>query len=248
MILRSLTKHVNDQNWFAVAIDFFIVVMGVFIGLQVANWSAGRANHKNYLLTLDRFRLEIAENLAIIDEQDQAMNDALATGRSGLDALLSCVEGPEAIETVNAGIAQLRGTHGIQLRATALMELTSNSILLSEQSDSERKRFANLRYFLELAQDITIRFEPGPLDTSLGTSILRIEPAESLKNSYFGIDYKIPRYPLVLNANMKKACTNIELQRWFHNWEVWQSNVVIFNIKLRHEYQETHTLLQERKK
>ena len=39
MILRRLTKHVNDQNWFAVGIDLFIVVVGVFIGIQVANWN-----------------------------------------------------------------------------------------------------------------------------------------------------------------------------------------------------------------
>jgi len=35
MILRPLTKHVKDQNWFAVGLDFFIVVFGVFIGLQM---------------------------------------------------------------------------------------------------------------------------------------------------------------------------------------------------------------------
>ena len=39
MILRSVTKHVRDQNWFAVGIDFLIVVIGVFIGIQVANWN-----------------------------------------------------------------------------------------------------------------------------------------------------------------------------------------------------------------
>jgi hypothetical protein len=39
MILRSLTKHVKDQNWFAVVLDFGIVVVGVFIGIQVANWN-----------------------------------------------------------------------------------------------------------------------------------------------------------------------------------------------------------------
>lgn len=33
MILRRLTKHVKDQNWFAVALDFLIVVVGVFIGI-----------------------------------------------------------------------------------------------------------------------------------------------------------------------------------------------------------------------
>lgn len=32
MILRNITKHVSDQNWFAVLIDFLIVVVGVIIG------------------------------------------------------------------------------------------------------------------------------------------------------------------------------------------------------------------------
>lgn len=39
MILRSITQHVKDQNWFAIALDFFIVVFGVFIGIQVSNWN-----------------------------------------------------------------------------------------------------------------------------------------------------------------------------------------------------------------
>ena len=43
MLLRSLTKHVNDQNWIAIGIDFIIVVVGVFIGIQVANWNEARA-------------------------------------------------------------------------------------------------------------------------------------------------------------------------------------------------------------
>lgn len=46
MILRRITKHVKDQNWFAVAIDFAIVVIGVFIGLQVANWNEARSDRQ----------------------------------------------------------------------------------------------------------------------------------------------------------------------------------------------------------
>ena len=42
MLLRRITKHVKDQNWFAVGIDFCIVVIGVFIGIQVANWNASQ--------------------------------------------------------------------------------------------------------------------------------------------------------------------------------------------------------------
>lgn len=44
MLLRNITKHVEDQNWFAVALDFLIVVGGVFIGIQVSNWNDARAD------------------------------------------------------------------------------------------------------------------------------------------------------------------------------------------------------------
>jgi hypothetical protein len=39
MLLRRITQHVQNQNWFAVFLDFLIVVVGVFIGIQVANWN-----------------------------------------------------------------------------------------------------------------------------------------------------------------------------------------------------------------
>lgn len=35
MILRRLTTHVKDQNWFAVALDFIIVVTGIWVALMV---------------------------------------------------------------------------------------------------------------------------------------------------------------------------------------------------------------------
>ena len=42
MMLRRIFEHVKTQNWFAVGLDFLIVVTGVFIGIQVANWNAER--------------------------------------------------------------------------------------------------------------------------------------------------------------------------------------------------------------
>ena len=42
MLLRRITKHVREQNWFAVVLDFMIVVFGVFFGIQVANWNEAR--------------------------------------------------------------------------------------------------------------------------------------------------------------------------------------------------------------
>jgi hypothetical protein len=45
MILRRVIAHFRKQEWTAIAIDFIIVVVGVFVGLQVNNWNEGRANN-----------------------------------------------------------------------------------------------------------------------------------------------------------------------------------------------------------
>ena len=42
MLLRRITDHVRAQNWTAIAINFVIVVVGVFIGIQVSNWNEDR--------------------------------------------------------------------------------------------------------------------------------------------------------------------------------------------------------------
>ncbi len=52
MILRRVISHFRKQEWTAIAIDFVIVVFGVFVGLQVNNWNAARADRQaaaNYL-------------------------------------------------------------------------------------------------------------------------------------------------------------------------------------------------------
>ncbi len=42
MILSRVIAHVREQNWTAIAIDFVIVVLGVFVGLQVNLWNEAR--------------------------------------------------------------------------------------------------------------------------------------------------------------------------------------------------------------
>jgi hypothetical protein len=42
MILRRLGDALAAQNWFVLAIEILVVVAGIFIGLQVDDWNAGR--------------------------------------------------------------------------------------------------------------------------------------------------------------------------------------------------------------
>ncbi len=67
MILRRITEHVNAQNWFAVGLDFVIVVIGVFIGIQVANWNADRLDRIETGSVLDRLQQEFQLHLERTD-------------------------------------------------------------------------------------------------------------------------------------------------------------------------------------
>lgn len=59
MLLRRVTQHMKAQNWLAVGIDFVIVVVGVFVGIQVSNWNEARLDRQ----TGERHLAEIAEDL-----------------------------------------------------------------------------------------------------------------------------------------------------------------------------------------
>lgn len=56
MIFRRIKAHIEKENWFAVGIDFFIVVVGVFIGIQVANWNASQFERREEAAIVERFR------------------------------------------------------------------------------------------------------------------------------------------------------------------------------------------------
>ena len=60
MVIRRIREHVAAHNWFAVAVDVGIVVLGVFLGTQVSNWNADR---------LDRERAD-NHRARLIDELD----------------------------------------------------------------------------------------------------------------------------------------------------------------------------------
>ncbi len=46
MILRRVIEHVRNQQWTAIAFDFLITVVGVFVGIQVSNWNSARVERQ----------------------------------------------------------------------------------------------------------------------------------------------------------------------------------------------------------
>ena len=84
MILRRITQHVKDQNWFAVLIDFIIVVFGVFIGIQVSNWNTNRTNQALANDYLVRLTADIENEEMLWDKAQNYFSVARDYGQSAL--------------------------------------------------------------------------------------------------------------------------------------------------------------------
>lgn len=69
MLLRRVIEHVRDQNWAAVGIDFVIVVVGVFFGIQVSNWNEDRKSLQQERELLERLKVEINQNIVSSQEK-----------------------------------------------------------------------------------------------------------------------------------------------------------------------------------
>ncbi|WP_425411062.1 hypothetical protein [Hyphococcus sp.] len=91
MLLRRITEHVKAQNWTAVALDFIIVVVGVFIGIQVANWNDARRERASEATYLKSLQTDIAVSTRLLNEHVAHIGDrqqALAIlANAGKDAI-----------------------------------------------------------------------------------------------------------------------------------------------------------------
>lgn len=84
MLLRRVIEHFRKQEWTAIGIDFVIVVVGVFIGIQVANWNEARADHARARAYLERIGDDLQADIANYDDRLQFWGAVSTYGRTGL--------------------------------------------------------------------------------------------------------------------------------------------------------------------
>ena len=54
MIVQRLNEAIRSQNWANVFIEFVIVVLGIFVGLQANNWNESRLDRNQERESLER--------------------------------------------------------------------------------------------------------------------------------------------------------------------------------------------------
>ena len=84
MIFRKIKAHIEKENWFAVCIDFLIVVVGVFIGIQVANWNESNATYQRETQLLKDLKSEIQKSIVTTNHLIDSFEQVAAAGKRSL--------------------------------------------------------------------------------------------------------------------------------------------------------------------
>lgn len=84
MILSRLSRAVREQNWFAVVLEFVIVVAGVLLAFQISQFAQARSERGYALDTLARAEIEIEAAMRVRGLVRESLNrslDELAAAR-----------------------------------------------------------------------------------------------------------------------------------------------------------------------
>lgn len=95
MLLRRITKHVTDQNWFAVFIDFLIVVLGILIAFQITEWNEGRQQQQTASNYIERLHEELQANIQDLKQRKAYFEKTRIHALNAHDAL---DKAPEQLE------------------------------------------------------------------------------------------------------------------------------------------------------
>jgi hypothetical protein len=135
MILRRVIAHFRKQEWTAIALDFLIVVAGVFVGLQVSNWNAARAERATEDRYLVRLLADAQANIVELEDIIEAQKRRARTLADFEHALRNGGEAPP-VPALQDALCRFFVQPGMALQQATYDELVASgglSILRDER-------------------------------------------------------------------------------------------------------------------
>ena len=140
MVIRRIREHVSGHNWFAVAVDVGIVVLGVFLGTQVNNWNADRLDRER----AGNFRARLVDELDFDARQYALQHDYYRQAKSYGLAALADLNGTKPLSDRDFLIAAYQLTQVDSTKAkTGVYEEMAAAELVDRLGDEESQLVAS---------------------------------------------------------------------------------------------------------
>ena len=206
MVLRNLAHSIRKQDWFAVAIEFLIVVAGIFVGLQVTDWNERRQLREKELIYLQR----MAEDVSRMGAE---FKEILDYGRGRSAAVMRAFRALEKCDATLATPDDFRVTFaGYQIQPTPTTitrtyeEMVSSGALASmadrQLSSEVAGMFGALANYKAFMQGVRIS----------------LPVIDQVLWKYLDLSYDDEERPVLREFDLETACRNRELRN--AAWEI----------------------------
>ena len=142
MILRRVIKHFREQEWTAIALDFLIVVLGVFVGLQVQNWNEARLDYVAYQQAYSRMVSEARNNIVRAEQAMETISPIMENFQKAVEDIRACRDDKEASGRIKTAVETLTVSIASRFQNSAISQLTTSERLLEQQSPERRVQYA----------------------------------------------------------------------------------------------------------
>ena len=90
MIFRRLAQNLREQNWTAIFIEFVLLVLGVFLGIQVANWNSDAIDRREASEALQRLKEDLHLSIKLTQSNAEFMTENARDADLVLERLRAC--------------------------------------------------------------------------------------------------------------------------------------------------------------
>ena len=201
MILRRITKHVTDQNWFAVFLDFIIVVVGILIAFQINHWDTSRQDNLIY----DQARTRVIEEaLANLDIAQEAIIKSQAYKLAAKEIIIdfeTCQSSAGTVQRLKTAIQNLRFVISFKLIDDAIQLILTSDAFLDNISPTDRNVLSIYAHKLDSLEEnlyFSDRYQLGRKSLQDNPNFIRTLTTE-IDRGLVGIN---------LNASYEDICTN----------------------------------------
>jgi hypothetical protein len=151
VLLRRFSEHLRSQNWFAVGLDFSVVVLGIFVGLQVDNWNQTRIDKAEEAVLLAALAEDFTTNADILAEVRQNHEMVADAG----EAIITYGESGAVPESERERFELFVSNHGSRFTFTPVMGAVENVLGTNKINlVSNRELIGELRRWPQVVADL----------------------------------------------------------------------------------------------
>lgn len=161
MILLRLSKAFRRQDWLAVIIEFVVVVLGIFAGLQANEWAQERQDRESERAALERLFLEAESAQKMLSENLQRTQRMNQMRRNAVQFADSNAPVPDDDLQLRIGINTLAMFPAIIPVSVAYDELTSSGQMQLIRSPALREQIAVFHTSLDYDNQLRQGFSDG---------------------------------------------------------------------------------------